>query len=50
MYINKWILGYMFLFIQMMDIVVVKYILDDMECVEEIIDMFDGQNQWVEYV
>lgn len=33
-----------------MDIAAVKYILDDMERVEEIIDTLDGQNQWVEHV
>lgn len=27
-----------------------RYILDDMESVEEIIDTLDGQNQWVENV
>lgn len=37
----------MFLSTQAVDIAAVRYILDDMESVEEIIDTLDGQNQWV---
>lgn len=40
----------MFLSTQAVDIAAVRYILDDMKSVAEILNTLDGQNQWVENV